>query len=312
MLKLTVIICAHNPRAAYLHRTLEALRKQTLPKEQWELLLVDNASQSPLREVWDLSWHPLGKHIFEKELGLSPARLRGMKEATSDLLIFVDDDNVLDSDYLARALWIKGEWPQLGVWGSGAIIPEYEVQPAEYVKRLTGYLALREVTRASWSNVVPCVEATPWGAGLCVCASVANAYSRMNQDAAILISDRRGTALLSCGDVEISYVACHIGLGMGIFPELKLTHLIPKERVSVEYLIKVFEGTVTSLALLAYKWKGIVPESPLSPSGMLSILKNVIIKRGLDRQLYLASLRASLSARKIIAAAKESAADTYK
>ena len=299
MNKLTVIICSYNPRPAYLERTLDSLRNQALPKEQWELFLIDNASRSPLAKTWDLSWHPHGRHILENELGLSVARLRGMKEAASDLLVFVDDDNVLDPNYLSEALQIKGEWPRLGVWGSGAIVPEFEVPPAEYVKKLTGYLALRQLTRACWSNV-PCVDATPWGAGLCVRANVADAYRRMSGEAAVMISGRRGNECLSGEDVEISYVACQLGLGMGVFPELKLVHLIKKERVSQKYLLKIYQGTATSNALLAYKWKGSLPKSPLRPWGLLSILKNVAIHRGLDRQMYLANVRALISARRII------------
>ena len=280
MNKLTVIICSYNPRPAYLERTLDSLRNQALPKEQWELFLIDNASRSPLAKTWDLSWHPHGRHILENELGLSVARLRGMKENDRDLLVFVDDDNVLDPNYLSEALQIKGEWPRLGVWGSGAIVPEFEVPPAEYVKKLTGYLALRQLTRACWSNV-PCVDATPWGAGLCVRANVADAYRRMSGEAAVMISGRRGNECLSGEDVEISYVACQLGLGIGIFPELKLVHLIKKERVSQKYLLKIYQGTATSNALLAYKWKGSLPKSPLRPWGLLSILKNVAIHRGL-------------------------------
>ena len=54
--ELSVILCTHNPRAAFLAETLAGLRAQTLPPERWELLVVDNASNQPL--VPDLAWHP--------------------------------------------------------------------------------------------------------------------------------------------------------------------------------------------------------------------------------------------------------------
>src|SRR5271170_3727335 len=100
----SVIICTHNPRQDYLRLTLEGLEKQTLPKERWELLLIDNASKEPLAGKWDLSWHPNARHIREEELGLTPARLRGIKESKGGLLVFVDDDNVLEVNYLETAL----------------------------------------------------------------------------------------------------------------------------------------------------------------------------------------------------------------
>ena len=70
----SVILCTHNPRPDYLDRVLASLRGQTLPAEQWEFLLVDNASKQPLAETWDISWHSCGRHVREEELGLTGAR----------------------------------------------------------------------------------------------------------------------------------------------------------------------------------------------------------------------------------------------
>ena len=57
-LEISVIICTHNPREDYLRRVLKALRAQSLSAEQWELLLIDNASKEPLAAAWDLSCSP--------------------------------------------------------------------------------------------------------------------------------------------------------------------------------------------------------------------------------------------------------------
>jgi glycosyltransferase involved in cell wall biosynthesis len=46
LLKVSVVICTHNSRRGYLVRVLDALKAQTLPREQWELLLIDNALDS--------------------------------------------------------------------------------------------------------------------------------------------------------------------------------------------------------------------------------------------------------------------------
>jgi glycosyltransferase involved in cell wall biosynthesis len=305
MKKLTAVICSHNPREEYLRRTLESLRTQTLPKQEWELLFVDNASQSSLAKQWDLSWHPDARHIVEPELGIASARIRGMNKARSDLLVFVDDDNVLDKSYLERALEIKDRWPTLGVWGSSVIVPEYEVEPAGDLKNLEYMLAIRETVKARWSNVYSCEEAIPWGAGLCVRAAVAEAYCRANDEPLILITGQRGGDRGVAGeDNEIAYIACELGLGMGVFPQLRLTHLIPKERVSREYLLKLVAGAKASTALLEYKWRGRFPRSPFRPWGILAILKNLIVGRGLERQIYLAHVRGLLTARRIIADAR--------
>ena len=48
MFAISVIICTRKPREDYLRRVLAALRTQSLPQNQWELLLVSVAADGPL------------------------------------------------------------------------------------------------------------------------------------------------------------------------------------------------------------------------------------------------------------------------
>ena len=145
MIAISVIVCAHNPRRDYFRRVLEALRAQSMPTTEWELLLVDNASTEPLASWADVSWHEQGRHIREPNLGLSWARICGIGLAKGGLLVFVDDDNVLGSDYLAHARSIASEHPELGAWG-GNVELEFEQLPEEWTKRYWSLLAARVVS----------------------------------------------------------------------------------------------------------------------------------------------------------------------
>jgi hypothetical protein len=196
----------------------------------------------------------------------------------------------------------------LGVWGSGTILPEFERVPPDRVKRLLPYLALRESDRAYWGNVPHCVDSMPWGAGFSVRTSVAAEYSRSCDESTVRLSDRRGKSLISGGDVEICIVACNTGWGIGVFPELGLTHLIPRERTAEKYLLKVVEGSLVSTLLLNFKWKGQLPETGISVRKVLSIVKAAMLQRGLDRRLYFIDLRAKIEARRIIDAHQKAGA----
>src|SRR6266567_2020506 len=133
---ISVVVCAHNPRLDYLRRVLAALDEQTLSKQDWDLVVVDNASSQPLADAYDLSWHPRGHHVREDRLGLTPARLRGINETCGDLLVFVDDDNVLATDFLEEASAINEKYTYLGVFGAGRLEPEFEVEtPSEVAGR---------------------------------------------------------------------------------------------------------------------------------------------------------------------------------
>lgn len=245
---ISVIVCTHNPRRDYMERTLNALRAQTLPKEQWELLLIDNASKEPLAGQWDLSWHPHARHIREEELGLTPARLRGIKESQGELLLFVDDDNVLAGDYLEVCLQISAAWPRLGAWG-GQQFPEFEGGPP--AEKWKADFWASTLTRDVWSNNYD-RQATPIGAGVCVRKMVAGRYAAMVKSHPLRLAlGRRGSNLSSAEDIDMAFVACDLGLGMGRFVRLKLNHLMPVNRVMDDYLIRLTEGFGYSETVLA-------------------------------------------------------------
>lgn len=236
---ISVVICTHNPRADYLTRVLDALKAQTLAKEKWELLLIDNASKEVLADKWDLSWHPQSRHVLESQLGLTHARLRGIREARTDILLFVDDDNVLEPDYLAEAGKIAEAWPMLGAWG-GQQFPEFDGgEPGEKWKRdfWTGKLE-----RDVWSNNYD-RQTAPSGSGLCIRTEVARRYAELAQADGLRINlGRKGTGLNAAEDIDMDYVACDMNLGLGLFCSLKLLHLIPVKRITDEYLFKLCEG----------------------------------------------------------------------
>jgi hypothetical protein len=262
VLAISAIICTHNPRRNYLERVLEALRAQTLSRDQWELLVIDNASSRVLANDWDITWHPFARHIREDELGLTPARLRGITEATGDLLIFIDDDNLVDSDYLETAIYIGREYPFLGAWG-GTIKGEFEADPKPWIEPLLKYLAIREFSDPLWSNNPEDWRAQPCGAGLCVRRSVAITYAeQLDLNPTRRRLDRIGPNLSSCGDSDLIQTSCDVGQGFGNFPQLRLTHLIPKSRMQPGYLIKLMQGIIVSVILLRHFRTGDLPPEP--------------------------------------------------
>jgi glycosyltransferase involved in cell wall biosynthesis len=298
-MKISVIICSHNPRRDYLARVLAALQAQTLPLADWELLLIDNASAEPLEGRFGLSWHPNARHVREEELGLTPARLRGIADGAAPLLIFVDDDNILAPDYLAEAVRISTEWHQLGVWG-GSIVPDFETEPPQELTPFLRVLALREVGRHYWTNVDICYQAQPWGAGICVRSDVAGAYRQHVLNSIIRLSGRRGKSLTSSEDSELCYVACSLGKGMGVFPELKVTHLIPKERLEIAYVLRLTQSLNASNMLLSYKWHGVMPPTPYSPERLVELVRVCLRARGISRKIFFAKRRAAFEARDTI------------
>jgi glycosyltransferase involved in cell wall biosynthesis len=247
---LSVIVCTHNPRWDYLQHCIGALRDQRLPHNQWELVVVDNRSDEPLADRIELSWHPHARVVREETLGLTAARLRGIRASLGDLLVFVDDDNVLDLDFLEIALRIVEERPFLGAW-SGQCRPEFEEIPQEWTRRYWGNLVIREFDKDVWSNLPRLPQSMPCGAGLCVRRKVALHYLDLHESGKRSFQfDRKGKSLLSGGDNDLAGCACDIGLGVGLMASLKLTHLISPDRLTEDYLACLSEGIHFSSTML--------------------------------------------------------------
>lgn len=298
-IELSVIIPTHNPRPDYLRRTLNALEKQTLPLNRWELLLIDNASATPLASKYGADWHPHARWVREEELGLTPARLRGISEAQAELLVLVDDDNILAPTYLQSALDISREYPWLGAFGALHIHPEYEEQPAPELERYLYMLALRSGDRDLFANLGTLTSATPYGAGLCVRAEVGRALAREKQRGGVMF-DRKGKDLFSSGDLEFSLVAADCGFGHGVFSRLSLTHLISAGRVSVGYLLRMAEGQNYSNNLLNRLRSLEMGEQPRSSFRELAMIGNVFFRtlraRGVHRKFEWSAGRGRLKA----------------
>lgn len=263
-MEVSVILCTHNPNAEFLKRTLEALRLQTTPVQEWELLLVDNASEVPVSSRFDLGWHPNGRIVPEPTLGLTPARLTGLSEAKGDLMIFVDDDNLLAPDFLDLAIKIAREMPWIGAFG-GSIEGAFETEPEEEVRFLLPHLALRAVSEAQWAcrPGIAALDVSPWGAGMVIRRAVALEYqSRVREDPLRGKLDRVGDLLSSAGDSDMALCACSRGLAVGLFPQLRLVHIIPAKRLTKPYLLRLAEGNAFSHAVLRFIWEGKLPPAP--------------------------------------------------
>jgi len=270
-MNLSVVICSHNPREDYLRRVLDALKAQTLSTEQWELLLIDNASKEPLAKSWDLSWHPHARHIREDELGLTPARLCGIKESVGELLVFVDDDNVLDADYLEQASRVFSLQPMAGAFGAGEVRGIFESEvPSEIVPHL-GNIAVFRNDHDAWSNARRDNHALPCGAGLCLARKAAHHYSITIGTRRIL--GRQGTNTMSCEDSDMALTACDLGLLAGRLTVLKMDHLIPQSRITTQYFEKLIQSLVCSAMLLQVMRGHPVPPNRSLPRQFLDYLR---------------------------------------
>ena len=125
-----------------------------------------------------------------------------------------------------------------------------------------GWVCLKSaaVSRPTWTNNVADYFCTPWGCGLCVPRRFAARYSQFVRELRISkVLDRHGQSLFCGGDDLFSWLSVGSDTGFGIFPELRITHLIPARRVQPDYLVRLVHGHSFSLAVLRYMVYGTNP-----------------------------------------------------
>lgn len=98
----TVALCTHN-QAERLGRTLADLESLRAPAARWELVVIDNGCRDATPALlaghqWPSGWRV--RVAREEKLGLSNARNRAIAEAQGDYVIFMDDDETPDPDWL--------------------------------------------------------------------------------------------------------------------------------------------------------------------------------------------------------------------
>lgn len=270
-MRLSVIIPTHDPHPERLRRTLLGLQAQTLPLAAWETILVDNASSRFPDDSTLADSVPANlRCVREPVLGLTAARRTGFATVRGDLAVLVDDDNVLAPDYLATVLALFETLPSVGALG-GRSVPEFESEPADWIREFYPLLALRDpgpspliasslrAPGADREEFPPCA---PIGAGMALRRAAWTAWLAARADGAVL-SDRRGQELTSSGDNDIVLCALRAGWGVAYSPRLSLTHLIPTRRLDPDYLARLNRGINQS-------WMQVLTLHAVNPWGPLT------------------------------------------
>lgn len=116
---------------------LDCLQKQNLPHEDFEVLIINNNSPDKTDDIIKAyqreSNLPI-RYFIEYNQGISFARNRGVKEANGEIIVFLDDDETVDSNFLSI---IKDFFTDYGVAGitAGPVIPVFEKEKPQWLSK---------------------------------------------------------------------------------------------------------------------------------------------------------------------------------
>ncbi len=125
MTTVSVVIPTFGKRPV-LERTLESLRVQTYPTELTEIVVVDDHSDDDTSEYLRSLSLPqrLVAIRHDENLGRAAARNTGVRSATGELIVFVDDDMLCEPDLIEQHVVFHQDHPRSVAIGDAVQAPE--------------------------------------------------------------------------------------------------------------------------------------------------------------------------------------------
>jgi glycosyltransferase involved in cell wall biosynthesis len=240
-LDLTLVLCTHN-KARLLDQALAGVARQTLPPQvRWEVLIVENRCTDGTQEVvrrWAADGRiPTLRSVSEPRAGVSFARKRGVRESHGRLIGWVDDDCLLAPDWAAQALRFAEEHPDAGAFG-GRNELLWEAPPTPLAELYGESLARQDLGDAP--RRMPVSEwRMPVGAGLVMRRQALISSGWIDRS---VLRARNPRGLGAGEDTEISLRIRRAGWEVWYSPELRLRHVIPRERMTLSYLRRLHRG----------------------------------------------------------------------
>lgn len=101
MIELSIVVCTHN-RAALLTDCVDSLLNQTINKNRFEIIIVDNNSTDDTETIAIeiAKGNNNIKYLKEKIVGYSAPRNCGWKNASGNIIAYIDDDEIAAPDWL--------------------------------------------------------------------------------------------------------------------------------------------------------------------------------------------------------------------
>ena len=218
------IICTYN-RAEYLGISLDALRRSA-QGSGCEILVIDNASTddtaSICRERTDI------KYYLEERQGLSYARNAGIAVAGGEWLVFLDDDAIVEEEYVQNLLSALEKYPSMDAFG-GRIEPRFEAEPPRWLGRWS----------RSWVSALDMGDKVlpfkggkyPVGANMGVRRSVVDIVGGFDVDLG-----RKGSNMSGGEEKDFFLRLAACGYRILYLPSVCVEHIIPQGRTTLEYV----------------------------------------------------------------------------
>lgn len=235
---ISVIICTYN-RDKYIYNILRSIAENDYPYEDYEIVLVNNNCTDNTEAECQRFRNDFPRVVFnsfnEPHQGLSHARNCGIREAKGDIIVYVDDDALVNKEYIRTYADFFATHPDIDAAG-GPIIPKYETEEPSWMSHytrmlLTGYKYDGERVKEFPPNDYP------GGGNAAYRVSVFKKVGLFNVELG-----RKGDNLAASEEKDIFDKMKALGMRIYYLPTAILYHLIPERKLTDNYFNRVSYG----------------------------------------------------------------------
>ncbi|MBQ3582576.1 MAG: glycosyltransferase family 2 protein [Alistipes sp.] len=232
MVRLSIVIATYN-RSAMLMQTLQSVIEQTLPREEWECVVVNNNSTDSTAADFDAFAARYPDYnlrmVLETNQGLSYARNRGIRESEGEYIAIVDDDERIAPEFVASYVALFDDVPD-AVAAGGPIVAEYPTGRPRWMSAFTERPIANTMYFGEEVREFPRGR-VPGGGNMALRRSAVRRYGVFDTSLGYV-----GESLVG-GEESDLFERLQIAEAKYYYvPKAVMYHIIPKEKLTVEYL----------------------------------------------------------------------------
>ena len=232
MVRLSLIIASYN-RSASLLSALRSVVEQSAPYNVWECVVVNNNSTDDTAErvAEFIAQHPKCniRLVNEFNQGLSFARNRGISESEGEYIAIIDDDERIAPDFISAYISLFDSVPD-AVAAGGPIIAEYPTGRPRWMSHFTERPIANTMYFGSRVREFPAGR-IPGGGNMALRRSAIRRYGVFDTALGYV-----GESLVG-GEESDLFERLRIAEAKYYYvPEAVMYHIIPKEKLTADYL----------------------------------------------------------------------------
>ncbi|MEX2176557.1 MAG: glycosyltransferase [Pirellulaceae bacterium] len=230
-------ICTWN-RADLLDQTLEHMRHLHVPSEvSWEILVVNNCCTDRTDTVIAAHASALPiRRIYEPRQGKSHALNTATEQARGELILWTDDDVLVDPRWLAEMVVAARAYPEHSFFG-GPIDPWFAHPAPGWLADNWPLVSNAFATRDFGPETLEFTpDALPFGANFAIRTAAQRRFEYHTSLGRVGASEVRGE------EIQLLVEMLAAGERGRWIPQARVQHYIPPERIGLDYLVRFYHG----------------------------------------------------------------------